>query len=164
MSGARLALFIFLVAGALPGLLDLYFVTRKLRRSFYRRRGDFARCQALTLVRAASAAKFALRASLYPKYPKLRWQTRTGVRAGRQSKSLTAKFAKTIREDRKELLLVFLARFAAFSLRPLRLEALAPARTPALAKPAPRPRARAQSRLRNNSRSSSARGRGAAGS
>jgi hypothetical protein len=60
MPAAEFALFIFLVAGALPSLLDLDFVMRKLRRSLRRRRGDFTRCQGLTLVRAASAAKFIL--------------------------------------------------------------------------------------------------------
>ena len=48
--------------------------------------------------------KFALRASLYPKCPKLRWRTRTGRKAKQ----------KLNRKVCKEPLLVFFARLAAF--------------------------------------------------
>src|ERR1039458_3652212 len=42
MTPAPLAFFVFLVAGALPGLLDLHLVMGKLRRSLRARSGDFA--------------------------------------------------------------------------------------------------------------------------
>lgn len=68
VSAARFAFFVFLVASALPCLLDLHFMMRELRRGLRAGSRHFARCQGLTLVRADRAAGVSLRASLYPKW------------------------------------------------------------------------------------------------
>ena len=68
MAAAKLAFFIFLVAGALSGLLDLHFMMGKLCRSLRSRSCHFTSRQGLTFVRAALAPPdSALRASLYSK-------------------------------------------------------------------------------------------------
>jgi hypothetical protein len=64
MAAAEFAFFILLVAGALPGLLDLYFVTRKLRRSLGVGSGDFASRQRLTSLRLKPAAGFGLTSAI----------------------------------------------------------------------------------------------------
>jgi hypothetical protein len=61
MAAAELAFLVFLVAGALPGLLDLNFVMRKLRGSLRARSGDFAsRQRTYPRSRGARAAGFGI--------------------------------------------------------------------------------------------------------
>src|ERR1700691_1777791 len=68
MSAAELALFVFFIAGALPFLLDFYFVMGKLSGSLRLRSCDFVSCQAVPLVRAALVPPdSALRGQLYSK-------------------------------------------------------------------------------------------------
>src|SRR5208283_1288809 len=68
VAAAKLSFFVFLVAGALPSLLDFHFVMGKLRRSVRARSGDFASRQRFILVCAARPPPdSALRTSLYSK-------------------------------------------------------------------------------------------------
>ena len=153
MSAAEFALFIFLVAGALPGLLDLHFVMRELRRSLCRRRGDFTRCQGLTLVRAASAAEFALTSVIVSEVSEI---ATASASAEGQTKSLTAKIAKNAAEVAENcgcLSLRLCGVLATFAVKALL--SLFGAACSALTRPG-------QPRLCSNSRLSRARGRGAA--
>lgn len=70
MAATEFPLFVLLVAGALPGLFDLYFMMRKLRGSLRARSRDFTSCHRLTFVARRERRRIrslVLRASLYAK-------------------------------------------------------------------------------------------------
>src|SRR5258708_32121196 len=68
MPATEFALLVFLVTRALPGLLDLHLVMRKLRRSLRARSCNFAsRQRTYPRLRGVSAAGLPLRTSLYSK-------------------------------------------------------------------------------------------------